>query len=66
MYEASVGRKQGQQKSAKLTLLAEGEMPLKRIAARLGFANPASFSLAFRRLTGSTPGRYRAIRRGLN
>lgn len=48
------------------TLLAEGAMPLKRIAARLGFANPASFSLAFRRLTGSTPGCYRAIRRGLN
>lgn len=48
------------------TLLAEGEIPLKQIAARLGFANPASFSLAFRRLTGNTPGSYRNIRRGLN
>lgn len=48
------------------TLLAEGEMPLKQIAARLGFANPASFSLAFRRLTGNTPGSYRNARRGLN
>lgn len=47
-------------------LLAEGEMPLKQIAARLGFANPASFSLAFRRLTGNTPGRYRNVRRGLH
>lgn len=42
------------------TLLATTDMPLKQIAARLGFATPASFSLAFRRLTGLTPGTYRA------
>lgn len=47
------------------TLLADGDTPLKQIAARLGFANPASFSLAFRRLTGDTPGRYRSVRKGL-
>ncbi|WP_380875003.1 hypothetical protein ACFB49_02700 [Sphingomonas sp. DBB INV C78] len=47
------------------TLLAEDDMPLKQIAARLGFANPASFSLAFRRMTGDTPGRYRGVRKGL-
>lgn len=44
-------------------MLAHSEVPLKEIAHRLGFANPASFSLAFRRMTGETPGRYRATRR---
>lgn len=42
------------------TLLATTSMPLKQIAGQLGFATPASFSLAFRRLTGLTPGSYRA------
>ena len=43
-------------------LLIGGRMPLKQIAARLGFADPSSFSLAFRRMTGVAPGRYRAER----
>lgn len=42
------------------TLLATTNLPLKQVAARLGFSTPASFSLAFRRLTGQTPGSYRA------
>ena len=40
-------------------------MPLKQVAARLGFADPSSFSLAFRRMTGIAPGRYRAARKGM-
>lgn len=40
-------------------LLSTTDMPLKQIAAQLGFSTPASFSLAFRRLTGLTPGNYR-------
>jgi len=42
------------------TLLATTNMPLKQIAVHLGFSTPASFSLAFRRLTGLTPGSYRS------
>jgi AraC family transcriptional regulator len=41
------------------TLLAETTVPLKQVASRLGFGTPSSFSLAFRRATGTTPGRYR-------
>lgn len=40
-------------------LLAESTVPLKQIAARLGFATPSSFTLAFRRATGTTPACYR-------
>ena len=43
-------------------MLLEGEAPLKQIAARLGFSDPSSFSLAFRRKTGMAPGRFRALR----
>jgi AraC family transcriptional regulator len=41
-------------------LLEEGELPIKQIAHCLGFAAPSSFSLAFRRSTGSTPALYRS------
>lgn len=41
-------------------LLATTDMPLKQVAVQLGFSTPASFSLAFRRLTGLTPGNYRS------
>jgi AraC family transcriptional regulator len=40
-------------------LIEEGAMPLKEIAARLGFAHATSFSAAFRRATGLSPNRYR-------
>lgn len=43
-------------------LLAESTTPVKQIAARLGFATPSSFTLAFRRATGTTPARYRKDR----
>lgn len=39
-------------------LLRDGKTPIKQISAELGFANTASFSLAFRRKTGEAPGRY--------
>ncbi len=47
-------------------MLGETALPLKQIAARLGFATPSSFSLAFRRATGVTPGRYRNERIAVN
>jgi AraC family transcriptional regulator len=46
-------------------LLADSDMPLKQIAAHLGFATPSSFSLAFRRSTSMTPGQYRRMRSGI-
>ena len=36
-------------------LLSGTELPLKEISARLGFASPSGFSVAFRRLAGETP-----------
>ncbi|WP_157215707.1 helix-turn-helix domain-containing protein [Flavisphingomonas formosensis] len=44
-------------------LLAEGDLPLKEIAWRLGFSSAANFSTAFRHETGQTPGRFRFLRR---
>jgi AraC family transcriptional activator of pobA len=38
--------------------------PAKDIAFALGFADPAYFSRFFRKKTGVTPGRYRAVQRG--
>ena len=40
-------------------LLSETDMPLKTIAAELGFSTPSSFSFAFRRATGGTPASFR-------
>ncbi len=39
-------------------LLLTGE-PIKGIASTLGYASPSSFTYAFRRATGATPGQYR-------
>ncbi|AHE55094.1 helix-turn-helix transcriptional regulator [Sphingomonas sanxanigenens] len=41
-------------------LLRDTGVPLKQVAADLGFSTPSSFSLAFRRATGTTPGRFRS------
>jgi AraC family transcriptional regulator len=40
-------------------LLCETDLPLKAIAAELGFSTPSSFSFAFRRATGRTPASFR-------
>lgn len=40
-------------------LLCETNLPLKAIAAELGFSTPSSFSFAFRRATGGTPASFR-------
>jgi AraC family transcriptional regulator len=40
-------------------LLSGTDLPLKEISARLGFAGPSGFSVAFRRLAGETPGVFR-------
>ena len=43
-----------------ITLLAAREIPIARIARLVGFRTPSHFSTVFRRLTGTTPGAYRA------
>jgi AraC family transcriptional activator of pobA len=42
-------------------LLAYTEMPVTRISARLGYADPAYFSKVFARAMGQTPTAYRAL-----
>lgn len=44
-------------------LLVAADLSVEQTAARLGFAEPASFVHAFRRWTGTTPGAYRDARR---
>lgn len=43
--------------------LTETQLPLKEIAARLGFSAASNFSAAFRTVTGVTPGHFRLINR---
>lgn len=43
--------------------LTETELPLKEIAARLGFSAASNFSVAFRTVTGVTPGHFRQVTR---
>jgi len=47
------------QVSRAMVLLTDEALPLKEVAARLGFTHPGSFSAAFRRATGISPSRYR-------
>ncbi|MEM9602511.1 MAG: AraC family transcriptional regulator ligand-binding domain-containing protein [Pseudomonadota bacterium] len=44
---------------AAMRYLASTGLPLKEIALRCGFDNPADFNRAFRRWSGQAPGRYR-------
>lgn len=44
-------------------LLALPGLPLAQVAGRLGYAEQSSFTRAFRRWTGATPGAWRAARR---
>ena len=44
-----------------MAMLAVGKLPLSEIAHRSGFSSQASFSRAFRRATGMTPGEYRRL-----
>ena len=46
-----------------LQLLAEGELPVADIAARLGFNDASTFYRAFRKWTGSAPGAWRSAAR---
>lgn len=39
--------------------LADGQLPIKQIAFQMGYADVTSFSAAFRRTTGQSPGAYR-------
>jgi AraC family transcriptional regulator len=41
------------------SLLCDTEAPLKEIASRMGFTDPGSFSMAFRRATGAAPRTFR-------
>jgi AraC-like DNA-binding protein len=45
---------------ASLSSLREKDLSLKGISLRLGYLDQAAFTRAFRRWTGTTPGKYRA------
>ncbi len=47
-------------RQAALALLADRELPLGEVAFRLGYAELRPFVRAFKRWTGTTPGRYRS------
>lgn len=53
---AHIAREQLARASA---LLEDGGLPLKEVAARLGFAHSSSFSAAFRHATGASPSSFR-------
>lgn len=64
-YKAATGRTLGTYiAEVRLTkaksLLSGTDLPLKEIAHRLGFAGPSSFSVAFAKAEGVTPGEFRA------
>ena len=42
------------------TALRHSEEPLVNIAARIGYLSDTAFSIAFKRWSGQSPGRYRA------
>ncbi|MFW5846113.1 MAG: helix-turn-helix domain-containing protein [Planctomycetota bacterium] len=46
------------------TLLRASSLPCKSIATRVGFADTAAFSKAFKKLTGHPPDRWRRLRSG--
>lgn len=41
------------------SMLCDTDMPLKEISSRMGFGDPSSFSMAFRRATGAAPRTFR-------
>ena len=65
MFRATTGRTvhrfvEEMRLSRAQAMLRETDMPLKQIAATLGFSGASSFTLAFRKATGTTPGRFRS------
>lgn len=46
-----------------LRLLDDYDLDVQRVAALLGYQDPANFTRAFRQWTGQTPSQYRATRR---
>ena len=46
-------------------LLAHTALPVEQIGAELGFSEPANFSRLFRRVAGTSPGRFRIAHSGL-
>jgi AraC-like DNA-binding protein len=49
--------------SLAMTALSESDEPLSRIAERVGYLSDTAFSIAFKRSTGLSPGRYRSAKR---
>jgi AraC-like DNA-binding protein len=41
---------------AAIRMIREERLPVKDVAFRLGFSDPAAFSRAFKRWTGASPG----------
>ncbi len=57
------GMKDEVRRDRALQLLAEGQLPVADIAARLGFNDASTFYRAFRKWTGSAPGAWRTAAR---
>ncbi len=49
-----------------MELLATAQLSVESVAERMGYAETASFIHAFKRWTGSTPGKYRAAQARLS
>ncbi|MGV2292301.1 AraC family transcriptional regulator [Trinickia sp. YCB016] len=49
-----------------MTALKDSDEPLMSIAERIGYLSDTAFSIAFKRMTGVSPGRYRTAQRNHN
>jgi len=52
--------------SAAKRILAETDIALSGVGEKVGYSNPVTFSVAFKKITGMPPGKYREMCRGRN